>query len=404
MTYDLNPPALAVRDYLVAWGPRILGAIVILILAHFLARAVKWGIARVVDRAPALQRQSAARPGETLGGQIGALGYWLVWLVGLIVALQPLGLSQALTPVRALTEEVFAYLPRVLGAGVIFFVGLMIARVVRTIVETALAAANVDGWLARAGVSVPAAAEAPADGPRPLTIVRTIGVVVFALIVIPVTIAALQTLGISSIVDPAVLVLQTVLNAIPHVLAATILLAIGWFVGRWVRGLIEQILPSLGFDRALIGLGGFTPATLPSRVVGAIALTAIMLFAAIEAARLLAFDAVSLMLVQLTDLGGRVIFGSAIIVIGVIMARIVTRLVGESVGESGLPSILKYAIIALAVAIGLRFMGLANEIVNLAFGLILGAAAVAVALAFGLGGRQTAHKLLERWTDDKPAS
>jgi len=218
-----------------------------------------------------------------------------------------------------------------------------------------------------------------------------------------VRLAALQTLGISSIVDPAVLVLQTVLNAIPHVLAATILLAIGWFVGRWVRGLIEQILPSLGFDRALIGLGGFTPATLPSRVVGAIALTAIMLFAAIEAARLLDFDAVSLMLVQLTDLGGRVIFGSAIIVIGVIMARIVTRLVGESVGESGLPSILKYAIIALAVAIGLRFMGLANEIVNLAFGLILGAAAVAVALAFGLGGRQTAHKLLERWTDDKPA-
>src|SRR3546814_13428874 len=76
-------------------------------------------------------------------------------------------------------------------------------------------------------------------------------------------------------------------------------------------------------------------------------------------------------------------------------------LVGDSVGESGLPSVLKYAIIALAVAIGLRFMGLANEIVNLAFGLILGAAAVAVAIAFGLGGRATAHKLLERWTGTK---
>jgi len=395
---------MVLGDYVTEWGPRIIGAIVILILAHFLAKGVKWAIARVVDRVPALQRQSAAKPGETLGEQIGALGYWLVWLVGLIVALQPLGLSQALTPVRALTEEVFAYLPQILGAGVIFFVGLMIARVVRTIVETALAAANVDGWLTRAGLPEVTQGDAAEVGaPRRVTISRTIGIVVFALIIIPVTIAALQTLGISSIVDPAVLVLETVLNAIPHVLAAAILLAIGWFVGRWVRGLIEQILPSLGFDRALIGLGGFTPATLPSRVVGAIALTAIMLFSAIEAARLLDFDAVSLMLVQLTDLGGRVIFGSAIIVVGVIMARIVTRLVGESVGESGLPSILKYAIIALAVAIGLRFMGLANEIVNLAFGLILGAAAVAVALAFGLGGRPTAHKLLERWTDDKPS-
>jgi hypothetical protein len=395
---------MVLGDYVTEWGPRIIGAIVILILAHFLAKGVKWAIARVVDRVPALQRQSAAKPGETLGEQIGALGYWLVWLVGLIVALQPLGLSQALTPVRALTEEVFAYLPQILGAGVIFFVGLMIARVVRTIVETALAAANVDGWLTRAGLPEVTQGDAAEVGaPRRVTISRTIGIVVFALIIIPVTFAALQTLGISSIVDPAVLVLETVLNAIPHVLAAAILLAIGWFVGRWVRGLIEQILPSLGFDRALIGLGGFTPATLPSRVVGAIALTAIMLFSAIEAARLLDLDAVSLMLVQLTDLGGRVIFGSAIIVVGVIMARIVTRLVGESVGESGLPSILKYAIIALAVAIGLRFMGLANEIVNLAFGLILGAAAVAVALAFGLGGRPTAHKLLERWTDDKPS-
>ncbi|MCW5619846.1 MAG: mechanosensitive ion channel [Burkholderiales bacterium] len=387
------------RDQAIAWGPRILAAIVILLLAHFLARGVKWAIARAVDRVPALQRQSTARPGETLGGQIGALGYWLVWLVGLIVALQPLGLSQALTPIRTLTEEVFTYLPRVIGAGVVFFVGLLIARVVRNIVETALAAANADGWLRKAGVGkVTNAADAvPAEGAR-MAVSRTVGMIVFALIIIPVSIAALQVLGISSISEPAVAVLQTVLNAIPRVLAAAIVLAIAWFVGSWVRGLVEQILPSLGFDRALTGIGGFTTTTQPSRVVGAIVLTAIMLFSAIEATRLLDFDAVSAMLVQVTDLGGRVIFGSAIIAIGVLMARIVTKLVGESVGESGLPSILKYAIVALAVAIGLRFMGLANEIVNLAFGLILGSAAVAVALAFGLGGRTTAHQLLQRWT------
>lgn len=405
MPYDPHPQLELLQEHILAWAPGVIGAILILIVTHFVAKGVKWAIARLVDRVPALQRPSAARGGETLGGQIGTLGYWLVWLVGLLVALEPLGLSQALTPIQALTEEVFAYLPRVIGAGVIFFVGVLVARIVRNIVETALAAANIDGWLNRAGARALTGSDA-AEGSAAasnMAISRTVGVVVFALIVIPVTIAALQTLGISSIVDPAVIVLETVLAAIPRVLAAAILLAIAWFVGRWVRGLIEEILPSLGFDKALTGIGGFTPTTLPSRVVGAIALTAIMLFSAIEATRLLDFDAVSLMLVQVTDLGGRVIFGSAIIVLGVIMARIVTKLVGDSVGESGLPSILKYAIIALAVAIGLRFMGLANEIVNLAFGLILGSAAVAVALAFGLGGRQTAHKLLERWTDNKPS-
>lgn len=403
----MNGQVLLLRDQLSIWGPRLLVAIAILVIAHFLAKGVKWAIARLVDRVPALQRQSASRPGETLGAQIGALGYWLVWLVGLMVALQPLGLSQALTPIRTMTDQVFAYLPSILGAAIIFFVGMMVAKVVRNLVEALLAAVNVDGWLAKAGVGdLTEVDEAGVAQPvtRRVTISRSIGVIVYALIIIPVTIAALQALGISSIVDPSVVVLETVLSAIPRVVAAAIVLGIAWFVGRWVRSLIEQILPSLGFDRALTSVGGFSPNTKPSRVVGTIVVTAIILFAAIEATRLLEFDAVSGLLVQVTELGGRVIFGSVIIVIGVLMARIVTRVVGDSVGESGLPSILKYAIIALAVAIGLRFMGLANEIVNLAFGLILGAAAVAVALAFGLGGRATAHRLLERWTSRCPGT
>jgi hypothetical protein len=149
---DLDPQIALLRDQAVAWGPRILAALLILILAHFVAKGVKWAISRAVERIPALHKDSAARPGETIGSQIGALGYWLVWLVGLIVALQPLGLSEALTPVRTLTEEVFAYVPQIIGAGVLFFVGVLIARIVRNIVETALDAANVDGWLTKAGV------------------------------------------------------------------------------------------------------------------------------------------------------------------------------------------------------------------------------------------------------------
>src|SRR3546814_18771758 len=83
---------------------------------------------------------------------------------------------------------------------------------------------------------------------------------------------------------------------------------------------------------------------------------------------------------------------------GVIIARIVARLVGGAGTEGWLPAIRKWSIIALAVAMGLRFMGLANEIVIIAFASILGSAAVACALAFGLGGRPPAHKLLRQWT------
>ena len=54
-------------------------------------------------------------------------------------------------------------------------------------------------------------------------------------------------------------------------------------------------------------------------------------------------------------------------------------------------------IIGLVLAMGLRSMGVADVIVNLAFGLTLGAVAIAVALSFGLGGREAAGKLAEHW-------
>jgi hypothetical protein len=48
-------------------------------------------------------------------------------------------------------------------------------------------------------------------------------------------------------------------------------------------------------------------------------------------------------------------------------------------------------------ALALRQTGIAQDIVNLAFGIVLGAIAVAAALAFGLGGRDMASKEIERW-------
>jgi len=398
--FENTPRVAYLSDQVMLWGPRILLALVVLVVTYFVAKAVRWGVARVIGTIPFFSRETV-RPGETLASSMGTLAYWLVWLFGLLIAMQPLGLVQAMEPINTLTNELFLYAPRVLGAALIFFVGLIFARIARNIVETALSVLNPGGLASRLGLckSEPAAASPEgAAAPSCATLIRACGAVVFTLVIIPVSIAALQTLGISSIVAPTVAVLETVLQAVPRVLAAALLLAIAFAIAQWVRQLVASTLAALGLDRALESIGGFNPTTKPSAVAGMITLVAIMLFAAIEAASLLDFGLVAAMLTQATELGGHVIFGSAIILVGVIMGRIVARIVGDSIGESGLPSILKYAVIALAIAIGLRFMGLANEIVNLAFGLILGSAAVACALAFGLGGRDTAHQLLQKWT------
>ena len=403
--YQTQPPAQYWQSQLVEWGPRVLFAVAILVVTHFVAKAVQWAIARIVDKLPILKRHPDAG-GDSVGKELGRLGYWLVWLVGLIAALQPLGLSGVLTPVTSMTNEVFAFLPRLLGAGLFFFAGLILARIVRHIIEAALGALNLERLAGQAGLKlgdVPVAVDSQgiaSDGVAPArsSIARAVGVTVSATIIIFAAIGALQILQVSAISDPATAMLNTIATAIPRVLAAMVWLAIAFLIGKWVKTLIETVLPSLGFDDNVRALGIMPPQANPSRVIGTIAMTAILLGAAIEAAGQLGGDSVAALLFQITELGGKVIFGTVIIVVGLFLARILAGLVGSSTGEAGYAqTIVKYAIVALFTAIGLTFMGLADQIVMMAFGLILGSAAVATAIAFGLGGRDFAARMLAEW-------
>jgi hypothetical protein len=232
------------------------------------------------------------------------------------------------------------------------------------------------------------------------SLARAAGVLVYALIIIPVAIAALQVLGIEAISGPAISMLNEILAAIPRVLAAALWIGIAFIAARFLKTIIEAILPPTGFDEAILSTGVLPISARPSRIVANIAMIAVVLTASIEAARQLGGDQIAIFLAQVTELGGKVIFGTLIIVVGIFLARIIAKLVGSGTGEGGYgQTIVRYAIIALFTAIGLTFMGLADQIVMLAFGLILGSAAIATALAFGLGGRDAAARILERWAD-----
>src|SRR3954468_23312939 len=134
------------------WGPKILIAILILVATWVVARAVKWVLQRAIDRIPALKRHMSGPPDETVGHQLGTIAGLVIWLVGIMAALQFLGFAQVLAPVNELVTEIFAFLPHLIAAGLIFFVGLIVARIVKRLVETVLVAANIDGLLARVGI------------------------------------------------------------------------------------------------------------------------------------------------------------------------------------------------------------------------------------------------------------
>ena len=400
------------------YGLKIIIAAIILIVAHFAAKAVKWSVAKAIDRIPFLTRRDGAGPGGAkpmvdVGERIGEIGYWLVWLLGLMAALNEIGGDWAqgiVAPLNGMVAGFLQYLPQVVGAGLIFFIGFVLATIVRRMVEATVEAVELDRRLVDAGLTAT---------PRGPGLARLLGILVFTLIIIPVSIAALGVLGISAISNPATSMLNNILMTIPKVIGAALIVFIAYMVGRWIAVLTEEGLKSIGFDDIIDSLSSAAPIRAamekmdptpgvdtidfkqfpPSRMVGMAVLIGIVLFASVEAARQLGFGAMAVMLSQIVDLAGRVLFGVIIIAFGVLLANILAAAVGKGGAQSDIMSVaVRWGVIILATAVGLSFMGLANNIIALAFGLILGAVAVAVAIAFGIGGRDAAKKMLDRWT------
>src|SRR3954462_14974290 len=177
------------QSQLMYWGPKVLIAILILFATWIVARAVKWVLQRAIDRSPALKKHMTGTPEETVGHQLGTIAKLIIWLVGIMAALQFLGVGQILAPINELVTEIFAFLPKLIGAGLIFFIGLIVARIVRRLVETVLIATNVDGALARMGIgdtagTVRTDANAVPPGAAPgatrTSLARAAGVLVFA--------------------------------------------------------------------------------------------------------------------------------------------------------------------------------------------------------------------------------
>src|SRR4029079_5644649 len=156
------------------------------------ARAVAWVLKRAIDRSPALKKHVTGTPEETVGHQLGTIAKLIIWLLGIMAALRFLGVGQILSPINDLVTQIFTFLPHLIAAGLIFFVGLVVARIVRRLVETVLVAANVDGLLSRSGIgstegTVRAAPDAVPPGAMPgstrASIARAAGVLVYALII-----------------------------------------------------------------------------------------------------------------------------------------------------------------------------------------------------------------------------
>lgn len=371
-------------------------AVVILIVTWILAKVIKWAIAKVVSRVPVFKRQGA--DGQAAGESLGQIGSLLVWLFGLVAVLQVFTLNAVLSPVQRLLETVMDYLPNVVGAALIFFIGLIIAKIAKQLIETTISMVNFNSIGAKVRQAGPSSASAGQhEGETAETseidsqkIGSMVGNLVFAVIIIVLGIAALQVLGISAISQPAEQMLTMILNAIPGIIAAVIILGIGYLIANFIGPVLESTLRGMGTDRVVSSMGIMRPGNSASVIINRIAQIAIMVFFAVMAARALNFPEITRIFNEILALGGHVLFGGVIIAAGFVIAKIVAAAVGGGV----VSTVVRYATIALFVAMGLKYMGIADSIITLAFGSIVVGGALAAALAFGLGGREAASRVL----------
>ena len=381
--------------------PRLIGALLLLLLAWIIAALLRRLVVRGMTAAR-IEERFGERAGIEMRDRVplarsfGDAIYWLVLLLFLPAFFNILALEGILDPIEGMITTILGFLPNVFAAGLILTIGWFLARIIRRIVTSLLAAAGVDRLGERAGLATVAGGQHLSD---------ILGLVLYVLVLIPVLIASLNALGLDAITQPASTMLSTVLESIPSIFAAALVLVLAYAVGRILSTLTSSLLAGIGFDTIpmRLGLSREPPHgdRTPSAIIGYLVLVGIMLFASIEAAGLLGFVTLADLVSQFISFAGQVILGLIIFGIGLYLAGLANRTILSSGSpQSGiLARVAQVAIMLLAAAVGLRQMGLANEITNLAFGLLLGAVAGSVALSFGLGGRDIAQQQLKSWVD-----
>jgi hypothetical protein len=379
--------------------PLLLGAAALLLVAWVIATVLRFVIVRVLNTARLDERLASQAGIETpegvgLSSVFGNVIYWVTFLLFLPAILGALGLQGLLSPVQGVVDEILGVLPNILGAGLILLLGWVASRFVRQIITNLLAGVGVDRLGEQTGLT-------PALGGRPLS--QVIGTVTYVLILIPVVISGLNALQIEAVSEPASQMLATILNALPAVFGASLLIGVAYLVARLVGSFITNVLTGIGFNNVLswIGLGGETTegARTPSEIAGYLAMVGLMVFAVIEAANLLGFTILATLVSQFLVAAGGVLLGLVIFGLGLYLSQLAESIIRDAGGSQAhiLAPSARIAIVIFSAALGLRQVGIAEDIVNLTFGLVLGAFAVAAALAFGLGARDLAGRELEGW-------
>ena len=365
--------------------PVVIGAVAVLIIGWFVARIFR-GVTKKVLKKTDLDNKLFRGKSSSFSSEdfISKLVYYLVLMIVLMVVLEMLGVHNVLDPVKDMVQKFLGFVPNLIAAGIIGFAGYIIATLASEVIG--FASEKIESFANRMGLS------------ENMDVPKLVKQLVFIIVFIPILITALDTLQLKAISEPATQMLSTFINVIPNIIAAAIIIGVFYIGGRYLVTIGTELLRNIGTDDFSTKLGltqiiGEKQSL--SKLIANTAFFFLMFTAIITAMEILHFGRMSTVLSNLLEMTGQIFFGLVVLAIGSFVANFAHKALTQTKGNEFIAGLAKVVILGLFFAISLRTMGIANDIVNLAFGLTLGAVAIAFALSFGLGGREAAGKQMD---------
>lgn len=372
----------------------IIVAALILVVAFVAAAIVKSLVLKLIDKTKLkdiLTKADAEGKAGSAREFTGKLVYLLVFLLFVPAIFSALGLGSVMAPISNILNTIWGYVPNIVAAAIVLLVGNLIAKLVRQLLVPVFDKLNINKLQEKAGIEVKGADK----------LSNTLAYIVYVLILIPTVIMALTILNITVISTPAVGMLNTVISFIPNIVIGLVIIVIGCMIGKLVGQIVTKLIASAGLDAKLQGLlDDKNQKFVLSKVTGGVVYAVVVIFFVVEGLNVLKLDV-------LTNIGAVVIayMPTALAAVLILAATvIVSSMVEKALRKNGLNTyavVAKVAIIVVGVFMILSQLGIAVEIVNSAFVLIVAALAVAFAIAFGVGGKEFAAKALKKLEEKK---
>ena len=348
----------------------VIVTVLLLILAFFAAWLVKRLLSKLLKavKAEALLSKLGIKESviKTSVQFAGKLAYLITFLLFLPGVLDRLGMSSVSHPITGLVNTFIALIPKLVASGIIIAIGFFIASIIRDLLTTVLKAFKVDELQGKAGISV--------------------------------MISAIDQLGITTISNPANMVVTAIFNMIPNVLASIIIITVGMFIAKLVATLLESLLAGIGADALIEKITGKScEKIVVSKLLAGIVNGLIVLIFLVQGINVLQLPVFTEIGAAIIGYIPKVISVIIILAIAVFSANTFETFLIQKYPSAKASRIgAKVAVYALAFFLCLSQLEIAPVIVETTFILIVAALAVAFAIAFGIGGRKFAANTLEK--------